>query len=63
MAFILFKTRDKARQFAAARKANGFPTVVKDCGKEAARRYAVDLCPEAISRAKAVNKAIFALPC
>jgi len=60
---LYFKTREKARKFAAARKACGYPTINKDYGKEAEKRYAVDLCPEALQRAKAVNKAIFALPC
>lgn len=40
---IKFTSRDKARAFAAARKNNGFPAVVKDAGKQAAKRFAVDI--------------------
>ena len=38
---INFKSRDKARQFAQKRTANGIATKVTDNGKEAAKRYSV----------------------
>lgn len=45
MACLNFTTRAKARQFAAARTANGLPTKVQDNGKDAARRYSVPVGP------------------
>lgn len=38
---INFKSRDKARQFAQKRTANGIATKVTDNGKEAVKRYVV----------------------
>lgn len=38
---INFKSRDKARQFAQKRTANGIATKVTDNGKESAKRYVV----------------------
>lgn len=36
-----FQTREKARQFAQKRTANGIATKVTDNGKDAAKRYSV----------------------
>lgn len=36
-----FQTREKARQFAQKRTANGIATKVTDNGKEAVKRYVV----------------------
>ena len=36
-----FKSRDKARQFAQKRTANGIATKVTDNGKDAVKRYVV----------------------
>ena len=36
-----FQTREKARQFAQKRTANGIATKVTDNGKEAVKRYSV----------------------
>lgn len=38
---INFKSRDKARQFAQKRTANGIATKVTDNGKDAVKRYVV----------------------
>lgn len=40
---INFPSRAKAREFAAARTANGLPTKVQDNGKDASRRYSVPI--------------------
>lgn len=40
---INFKTRDKARAFAQKRNASGYPSKIVDNGKEATRRYSVDI--------------------
>jgi hypothetical protein len=42
---INFSTRDKARSFAAKRNASGIPTKVTDNGKDAPKRYVVNLKP------------------
>ena len=41
MAHLNFTTREKARQFAQKRTANGIATKVTDNGKDAAKRYSV----------------------
>lgn len=41
MAHLNFQTREKARQFAQKRTANGIATKVTDNGKDAAKRYVV----------------------
>ncbi len=38
-----FPTRQKAREFAAKRSASGLPTKVTDNGKDAQKRYSVDV--------------------
>ncbi len=44
---IRFRTRELARSFNNKRVAKGLPSKVVDNGKESAKRYAVNLRPEA----------------
>lgn len=44
MSTLFFQTREKARQFAAKRKSNGFPAIIVDAGKGwGMLRYSVSL--------------------